>query len=222
MPLGSSVRDYILETQREPTESRSQARASKDSMGPVSGSFFFCEHPAATTRAVTILRAAEEQPTDANAPRSCPALGAFAFTSPETFQPKGIGNAGSPSQDHHSHDAASRAERRRWASNNITRPRHHLAVGQGRPAHLRDRAARLVDGARRAGVRRRLPCGPRRHRQEARRSAHPDASQPRTGAGRAQASIGAGGASGSLGAWRRHAVEEHRHLVHRVIRQLGA
>ena len=79
-------------------------------------------------------------------------------------------------------------ERRRQPSNNQPRPRHHLAVGQGRPARLRDRAARLVDGARRARAGRRLPRGPRRHRQEARRSAHPDASQPRARAGRAQAS----------------------------------
>ena len=92
-----------------------------------------------------------------------------------------------------------------------TRPRHHLAVGQGRPARLRDRAARLVDGARRARTRRRLPGRLRRHRQEARRSAHPDASQPRAGAGRPQARLGAGGASGSLRSWRRHAADQHRH-----------
>ena len=31
-----------------------------------------------------------------------------------------------------------------------------------------------------------------------------------------------GGAGGSLGAWRRHAAEEHRQLVHRPVRGLGA
>src|ERR1019366_1405764 len=63
--------------------------------------------------------------------------------------------------DYYPHDAAPHARRRREPSNDQPRPRHHLAVGQGRPA--RDRPARLVDGARRALValkRASAPVGP--------------------------------------------------------------
>jgi len=87
---------------------------------------------------------------------------------------------------------------------------------QGRPARLRDRPARLVDGSRRARAGRRYPGRLRRDRQKARRSTHPDASQPRAGAGRPQTRLGAGGAGGSLGARRVHAADQHRQLVRRL------
>ena len=61
----------------------------------------------------------------------------------------------------------------------------------------------------------------RRHRQEARRSAHPDASQPQARAGRAQAKRQRRGAGGSLDAWRRHAADQHRHWFTALFASLG-